>query len=247
MRDHTANFILQFIDTALPMNKCHFFMKFIPPSFNVEDVEIRQLRTNEIIGALRLLHDVYISERGWLPPLLNKSGLQILRDDNGAYLHDSLVEKAAWFGALHNGRVIGCFRVLVHPFSELDHYILLPDMISCAPASELNRLAFVKEWRGRQDILLALLRAAFDYAFSITPIVYTTAETGKYSKLYKRLGLLSCDYPPFKYDAKDALPAEILYFDSGIASRYSTLLYRFTDHLVAESGEAALERIRIVA
>ncbi len=212
-------------------------MKSICTAVMVEGVEIRQLHGDEIIEALRLLHEVYVIEKGWLPPTDNKSGLRIKKDKQGAYLYDALAQKAAWFGAVHHGCVIGCFRVLLQPFSELEHYILLPDVITCALASELNRLAFAYEWRGKQTILLALLRTAFDYAFSMAPIAYTTAEIGTYSKLYKRLGLISCDYPPFKYDAKDALPAELLYFDTRKSCRYSTLLYRFTEHLAIEQPE----------
>jgi hypothetical protein len=213
-------------------------MKFVKAPFVVENVEIRQLKGSQVREALGLLYRVYVEEQGWIIPASNKSGLEIREDAAGKFLHDSLVEKAIWFGVLCEKNVVGCFRVLSPPYTELTHYIELPAVVSSAPASELNRLALAKEWRGEQKIMLALLRAAFDYAILVTSIVYTTAEVGKHSKLYRRLGLLPCESPPFKYDKNDPLPVDILYYDIRTASHQSTMLYRFTDHLAAENQEA---------
>lgn len=129
-------------------------MKFVKIPFVVKDVEIRQLQSNEIIKALHLLYNVYVEEQGWMPPSSNKSGFEIREDTQGKFLYDSFVEQATWFGAWYKGDLVGCFRVLLYPHSELIRYIKkLPESLSCAPASELNRLAFVKKWRGEQAIL----------------------------------------------------------------------------------------------
>jgi hypothetical protein len=219
-------------------------MKFVRPPFVVEDIEIRQLHNTEITEALRFLHAVYINENEWRFPTSNGSGLQIRHDKHGEYLYDLFVEKAAWFGAVHENRVIGCLRVLVDPVSELRYYIDLPDVLSCAPASELNRFAFTKEWRGKQTIMLSLLRAALDYASIRSEIVYAAVQTGKFSKIYRRFGFRSTGHPPFKYDPSDPMPVEILYYDTRVACRHSTLLYRLTDHLAVDSGEVSVGHIQ---
>ena len=81
-----------------------------------------------------------------------------------------------------------------------------------------------------------LLRAAFDYAFSLSPKVYVTAEIDDLSKMFQKMGLKRYEHNSFKYHDSDPQSVDLLYFDIEKYDRYSTALYRLTSRFIAEKA-----------
>ena len=187
----------------------------------------RRLTTNtEIIEAQKLLYDCYILEGRWNIPTDNASKIRILESENGCELTDAFSTAAVWLGAYCGDVLIGCVRVL--KTLELPLYIEIPKALS-THSTELNRLAVTQKYRHHRIVTLMLLRTACDYAASIGPVAYITAEFPDPCSMYKKMGMIRYDFEQFRYHKADPRPVEILYYDTRKHDRYSTPLYKITN------------------
>lgn len=179
-----------------------------------------------------LLHETYVAEQGWLPAMDNPSGLQVKHLGNGKQvLSDAFSGEAFWFGAFCGDRLIGTFRVLPPNQLEAIRYTKLPSFIDPKNSAELNRLAIAKAWRRNHCVMLGLQRVAFDFAFSIARIVYTSAANPNPSNLFQKLGLRQAGLQ-FRYHHTDPKEVDLLYGDSEVHDRYQTPLYRLSERMM---------------
>ena len=144
---------------------------------------------------------------------------------------DKYTSDAVWFGAYYKCELIGCFRVLEN--LELPGYIDIPKVLELQ-STELNRLAIRGDYRNHRVVTLMLLRTAFDYAFSLNPVVYVTAECPEPSGMFQRMGLIRYNFDEFKYHDTDPNGVDILYYDTRLFDRFSTSLYKMTSRFLTK-------------
>jgi len=195
----------------------------------VNEYDFKPLTSAEDIRqAEKLLYDVYVLEQGWRVVPNNPSNIVVKQCEQSKYyyLTDSYSSKADWYGAVKQGVVVGCFRVLPPKERELERYFSLPPHLMDTKPCELNRLAIGSEYRHSTFITLILKRIAFDHAFSLSHTAYVTAEPPRLSNLYLKLGLTETGIR-FKYTHDESNMIELLY--GQFHNRHDSTLYKLTN------------------
>lgn len=202
------------------------------PHYTVKEFTFRILESSgEIREAKRLLYQCYVQEGEWDIPSQSASDIKATMLSDGWELTDKYSSDAVWFGAYYKSELIGCFRVLKQ--LELPGYMDIPEVLKFQ-STELNRLAIRSDYRNHRVVTLMLLRTAFDYAFSLNPVVYVTAECPEPSGMFQRMGLIRFDFDEFKYHDTDPNGVDILYYDTRLFDRFSTSLYKMTSRILSK-------------
>ena len=198
-----------------------------------EGYEFRQLLTDqEIRSAMSLLHEIYFVEQKWTPQPFNPSRVRIEYDGEHGMLVDKFSDIAHWFGALHNGILVGCIRVLPYPALELKEYRGLPLFLTHSSVSELNRFAIHRAFRDSRFVALLLMRLACDHALSLGNVIYVTAVTPGPAELFEKLGLTRMSLPSFKYNMKEIDKVDLLFYDCRTGDPDDTTLYRVSSKIM---------------
>jgi hypothetical protein len=192
------------------------------------------LNAGELHLAEKLLYDCYITEQHWNINPKNPSNIKTktCKKIDCHCLTDFYCDKAYWFGAFKEEILIGCFRVLKYPCTELGRYINLPSWLTDQHPYELNRLAIHQNFRHHKIITLMLLRVSFDYAFKSSNTAYVTASRSKLAQLYVKMGLLNTGIF-FKYDQEDTEEVELLYAE--VKDKSNAALYKITDTYIQKN------------
>ncbi|MBP9741877.1 MAG: GNAT family N-acetyltransferase [Burkholderiales bacterium] len=182
---------------------------------------VKLLHTPELIAdASALLYQVYIEELQWKFAPDNPSELRIETGNGRKFLVDRFTEKAVWFGAFENKKLIGCMR-LTKPDSnnkfELEGYQSSKIVHKYLPKPEvgveLSKIAVQGKYAG-QGVIKRMWLVLFKYCEAHKLSVICTTHNGYLKNMFKRMGFPLVMEHAFKYEPLDPLPVNLYVTDS---------------------------------
>ena len=159
-------------------------------------ITVKRLNTQgQIEEACYLLHQVYIERQRWEFNVQNPSQIRIETRNGRMILIDRFVDRAVWFGAFDNAKLVGCIRICgedennmlefeYYPSSQvIQRYLMASDKSSCV---EIGKLAVNDEYIGR-GIVKILLLACFRYCAGNQYSAITSTSHGYLKALYRKI------------------------------------------------------------
>jgi signal transduction histidine kinase len=185
-------------------------------------ITIKRLNTPELIEkACALLHDVYIQQQDWHFSADNPAGNHIEKRGTKSLLVDSDTEKAIWFGAFDDDKLVGCIRLCGvdennqfafedYPSSQpIRSYIPSDEKKHCY---EISKVATEKNYVGR-GIVKRLFLACFRFCQENQYHVFGFTHNGYLKSLLKKISFpLKKEYA-FKYEPQDTSAVNLYFAD----------------------------------
>ncbi len=217
---------------------------------SAENICIKPLETRELIEeACALLYKTHIEESNWKFEPDNPSKIRVEIRHNKKILVDRFTDKAVWFGAFEEEKMVGCVRLLFvdennqfemerYKESEVIQQYLPKDKKHCV---EINRAAVTSTHSGL-GIMKQLFYIAFQYCKENQYSVFGASRHGYIIALFKKIRFpLKIEYA-FKYERKDPLAVNFYFADYEKSEVENMLL-----NLNAQHNAKILDALEIVA
>lgn len=184
-----------------------------------KNIRIKRLNTALFIEeAGALLHKEYIATGTWVFSNNNPSQLQVMTNNNRAYLTDRITPYAIWFGAFDTDTIVGCIRLFKAtsdvPF-EIETYPSASDIVKqyIEPNKpnlfEASRACVDSAYKG-QAILPKLYLAIAEYCAEEKAAVFGSASNGYVKSVLRHIEWPCKKEEAFKFEETD--PAAVNFY-----------------------------------
>ena len=185
-------------------------------------ITIQRLDTvASIEEACSLLYQVYIQQQKWQFAADNPSGIHTEIRNNKRVLVDRFVERAVWFGAFDNDKLVGCVRLFsvdennnleveTYPSSQPIHALIPHDEKN--KCYDITRLAVSASYVGR-GVVKRLFLACFRFCQEHQYHALAFTHNGYLKALFKKIEFPLNKEQAFKYESQDSSPVNFYFAD----------------------------------